>query len=135
MRLTVSSLLIVMIVFTGCRSTGEPSPEIQARTCPGFDAPGAGEVKVRFVDRPEVTVVATRCVMRNGLMRVDVDVRNDRRTEQRLAYRFEWYEAYGMSADTEEAWKPILLYPEDIKTLRSVAPSEAVEDFVVVIKS
>ena len=135
MRLIVPSLLIAIVVLAGCQSTAEVSPEIQAQTCPGFDAPGGGEAKVRYVDRPEVTVEATRCVMRNGLMRIDIDIRNGRRTEQRIAYRFEWYEAHGMSLDTEEAWKPVLLYPEDVITLRAVAPSSAVEDFVLVIKS
>ena len=123
------------ILLAGCRSPGEPKP---SESCPGFAEAGSTkklvELKVRYIDGPEVRVVEMRCVTQDDLLRIDVDLKNDRSREQRVAYRFDWFESNGMSINTDEAWKPLLLYPEDLKTIRTVSPSEDARDFRLIIK-
>lgn len=136
MKTVMWSAMLSLLLMAGCQSVGdEKMPE---SVCPGFDAAGSrGEIgaeKVRLLDQPDVTVVAMRCVVRDELLRVDADVRNDRPRDQRVSYRFQWFDADGMSVDSEEAWKPVLLYPREIKTISTVSPGVTVGDFVLVIK-
>jgi len=122
-------------MFAGCQSTGEPKP---SESCPGFAEAGSTKAlvarKVRFINNPDVKVVEIRCVMQNDLLRVDVDVKNGQSDEQGIAYRFEWYETNGMSTGGEEAWKPLLLYVNDFRTIRTVSPNPDAQDFNLLIK-
>ena len=136
MKTGIGSIMLAVLLATGCQSTGEEKPP--AEVCPGFGAVGtsgaSGGERVRFLEQPDVSVVQMRCVVRSDLLRIDVDVRNDRPREQRISYRFEWFDADAMSLDSEEAWKPLLLYPEEVRTIRTISPSASTRDFVLVIK-
>lgn len=135
MRPSILLFVIGAILLTGCRSTGEPKP---SESCPGFAEAGSTKklvkLKVRYIDGPEVRVVEMRCATQDDLLRIDVDLKNNRSREQRVAYRFDWFESNGMSINNEEAWKPLLLYPEDLRTIRTVSPSEDAQDFRLLIK-
>jgi len=123
------------LLVSGCQTKGEPRP---SESCPGFADAGSTKAlvarKVRFINDPDVNVREMRCVTQNTLMRIDIDLENGESDEQRVAYRFEWYEANGMSTGGEEAWKPLLLYPDDFRTIRTVAPNSDARDFNLLIK-
>jgi len=135
MKSPVYSLMIAAVLLAGCKSSGEPKP---SESCPGFEEAGSTskleQVKVRYLDGPDVRVAQMRCVASDDLLRIDVDIINERPQEQRIAYRFEWFESNGMSVDNEEAWKPLLLYPDQVKTIRTVSPGADAQDFRLVIK-
>jgi len=136
MRCKICCLMMIgAFVLSGCQTKGEPRP---SESCPGFaDAGSTGALaarKVRLINDPDVKVIEMRCVMQNDLLRVDVDLENGDSDEQNVAYRFEWYESNGMSTGGEEAWKPLLLYPNDFRTIRTVAPSPVARDFNLLIK-
>ena len=135
MKSNVCTVMLCVVLLAGCQSPGEPKP---SESCPGFDEAGstAGleKVKVRYLDEPDVRIVEMRCVMIDNLLRVDADLINERPREQRISYRFEWFESNGMSIDNEEAWKPLLLYPDQLKTIRTVSPGGDAQDFRLVIK-
>lgn len=135
MKSSTVPVMIVAVLLTACQSAGEPKP---SESCPGFEEAGSTSAleqsKVRYLDQPDVRVVEMRCVASDGLLRVDVDIVNERPREQRIAYRFEWFEANGMSVDNEEVWKPLLLYPDQVQTIRTVSPGADAQDFRVVIK-
>jgi len=135
MRPTIVLFVIGAILLTGCRSTGESKP---SESCPGFAEAGSTynfvKRKVSYIGGPEVRVVEMRCAKQGDLLRIDVDLQNNKFTEQRVAYRFDWFESNGMRINTEEAWKPLLLYPQDLRTIRTVSPSEDAQDFRLHIK-
>ncbi len=132
----VTYLVIFGIVITmGCRSPGPSGP---SEACPGLANAGStgdlAEIKVRYIDDPDVSVVGMRCVGADTLLRVDVDVQNKSTLEQRIAYRFQWFEANGMTVGGDEAWKPLLLYPKELRTVRTAAPTRIAQDFAMIIK-
>ena len=128
-------MIVGALLLSGCQTKGEPKP---SESCPGFADGGSTKAlvarKVRFINDPDVKVVEMRCVMQNDLLRVDIDLKNGEWDEQTIAYRFEWYETNGMSTGGEEAWKPLLLYADDFRTIRTVAPNADARDFNLLIK-
>jgi hypothetical protein len=136
MRNNICFLLMVgALTLPGCQTKGEPRP---SESCPGFADAGSTKAlvarKVRFINYPDVKVLEMRCVMQNGQLRVDIDLKNGKSDEQAIAYRFEWYETNGMSTGGEEAWKPLLLYANDFRTIRTVSPNPDAQDFSLLIK-
>lgn len=119
----------------GCKSSGPRPP---SESCPGFEQAGSTQrlvrEKVQFLGSPDVTVREMRCVVNDGLLRVDVDVENDRSRNQQVEYRFLWFEPNGMSIGPEEVWKPLVLYPNERRTIRTAAPSVRALDFQLVVK-
>lgn len=135
MKASIYSVLVSVVLLAGCQTAGNEQEALDV--CPGFEAAGSSgsirDEKVRLLDQPDVRVVAVRCVVRDALLRIDADVRNERPREQRISYRFQWFDADGMSM-SEEAWKPVLLYPREVKTIRTISPNEQARDFILVIK-
>jgi uncharacterized protein YcfL len=83
---------------------------------------GSGQVS-------DIEVVDLRCSERNGLMRVEFDVKNESRNVRRFAYRFRWLDKEGMRAWDDEALKPVLVYGKTLHTISTVTPTPEVADF------
>ena len=135
MKSSWQALMLGVVFLAGCQSSGEPKP---SESCPGYAEAGSTRAlaarKVSYIDGPDVHVAEMRCVMQAGLLRVDVDLKNGRSKEQHIAYRFDWFASNGMSTGNEEAWKPLLLYPDVPRTIRAVSPSTDAQDFRLLIK-
>lgn len=136
LRLAAALAAAVLVAgLAGCKSRGPLPP---SESCPGFEDAGSTRAlvkqKVQFLGDPEVDIRQMRCVMSDGLLRIDVDIENDKSRNQQLEYRFQWFEPNGMSVGTEEPWKPLTLYPEERRTLRTVAPSIQAQDFKIIFK-
>ncbi|HWQ39572.1 MAG TPA: YcfL family protein [Burkholderiales bacterium] len=133
MRIAV--LLVALALLGGCRAKGPPLP---SESCPGFKESGSTarlvKEKVQFLGDPDVGIVQMRCVVNEGILRVDVDLENEKSRNQSLEYRFLWFEPDGMSVAPEEAWKPLILYPDERRTIRTVAPGVNAQDFRLLIK-
>jgi uncharacterized protein YcfL len=131
----VLAAAILVVGLAGCKSKGPLPP---AESCPGFEEAGSTrglvKQKVQFLGDPEVDIREMRCVVQDDLLRIDVDIENDKSRNQQLEYRFLWFEPNGMSVGTEEPWKPLVLYPEERRTLRTSAPSIQAKDFKLVFK-
>ena len=125
----------IAIALAGCKSKGPPLP---SESCPGYEQAGSSRAfikqKVQYLGDPAVDIREMRCVTSDGLLRIDVDIENDKSRNQQVEYRFSWYEANGMSVGPEEPWKPLILYPEEKRTIRTLSPSVSAQDFKLVIK-
>jgi uncharacterized protein YcfL len=134
-----SKALVTAIVLAaaaaGCSSKGPVPP---SESCPGFEEAGSTKQlvrkKVQFIGDPEVDIREMRCVMNEGLLRIDIDIENDKSRNQQIEYRFYWFQANGMSAAPDEAWKPLILYPDEKRTIRTLAPTVDAKDFSLTIK-
>ena len=82
---------------------------------------------------PNVEVVDLRCSERAGLLRIDVDLKNESREVRRIAYRFRWLDKEGMRAWDDESWKPLLIYGNTLYTVTTMSPSQDATDFRVVV--
>ena len=80
-----------------------------------------------------IEVVDLRCATRAGLLRIDVDLRNESREERRVAYRLRWLDKDGMRAWDDESWKPLLINGNTLYTVTASSPSQDATDFRVVI--
>jgi uncharacterized protein YcfL len=134
----IATLLVAAAVaagLAGCKSSGPRPP---SESCPGFEQAGSTQrlvrEKVQFLGSPDVQVREMRCVVHDGLLRVDVDIENDRSRNQQVEYRFLWFEPNGMSIGPEEVWKPLVLYPNERRIIRTAAPSVRALDFQLVVK-
>lgn len=120
---------------TACGSKGPPPP---SESCPGFQEAGSTsrlvKAKVQFLGDPDIGIVEMRCVMGDGILRIDIDLENEKARNQQIEYRFLWFEANGMSVAPEEAWKPLILYPDERRTIRTASPGVSAQDFRLLIK-
>ncbi len=82
---------------------------------------------------PNFEVVDLRCSERAGLLRIDVDLKNESREVRRIAYRFRWLDKEGMRAWDDESWKPLLIYGNTLYTVTTMSPSQDATDFRVVV--
>lgn len=133
-RAIVTAIVLAAAV-AGCKSKGPVPP---SESCPGFQEAGSTKQlirkKVQFIGDPEIDIREMRCVVNDGLLRIDIDIENDKSRNQQIEYRFFWYEPNGMSAAPDEAWKPLILYPDEKRTIRTLAPSVNAQDFSLSIK-
>jgi uncharacterized protein YcfL len=119
----------------GCKSKG---PLMPSEACPGYEKAGSTsklvKSKVQFLGDPDVEIAQLRCVMNDGILRVDIDLENEKSRNQQVEYRFLWFEDNGMSVSPEEAWKPLVLYPDEKRTIRTASPGVTAKDFKLLIK-
>lgn len=134
-RFPLTAAILLAATVAGCKSSGPIPP---SESCPGFQEAGSTRQlvrkKVQFIGDPEVDVREMRCIVNDGLLRIDVDIENDKSRNQQIEYRFYWYEENGMSAAPDEAWKPLILYPDEKRTIRTLAPGVNAKDFSLAIK-
>jgi hypothetical protein len=136
MRVTaILAATALAVGLAACKSKGPLPP---SESCPGFQEAGSigklVKAKVQFLGDPDVDIVEMRCVTSEGILRIDIDLENEKARNQPIEYRFVWYEASGMSVSPEEAWKPLMLYPDERRTVRTVSPGVNAQDFKLLIK-
>jgi uncharacterized protein YcfL len=67
-----------------------------------------------------------------GLMKVQVTVRNKRRSDFKYAYRFTWFDEAGMEVATSaSSWIEKDIYGGDTQYLSAIAPNPRCQDFLV----
>jgi uncharacterized protein YcfL len=119
----------------------------------GFEVPGQafgcpiGEQKIASMEdlvkakvvmegtRTTVLPVEMRCSRSGDLLRIDANLNNDSKTVKRVSYKFRWMDREGMRAWEEEAWKPLMLYDNSNMMVNTVAPTNKVADFRLILRS
>jgi hypothetical protein len=65
-----------------------------------------------------------------GVLKAEVELMNQTSYTQRMAYRFEWFDASGVRIDSMQSQLLVgSVAPGGVQTLTSVAPSEKASDF------
>jgi predicted small lipoprotein YifL len=131
-------MLTTMAVVAGIAGCSTKGPLPPSESCPGFQEAGSTarlvKAKVQFLGDPDVGIAEMRCVTTDGILRIDIDLENEKARNQQIEYRFLWFEANGMSVAPEEAWKPLILYPDERRTIRTASPGISAHDFKLLIK-
>jgi uncharacterized protein YcfL len=70
-----------------------------------------------------------------GLMKAQVTVRNVKRADLKMAYRFQWFNASGMEVSTSaQPWLEKILIGGEVVYLSSVSPNPTCKDFKILMK-
>ena len=98
--------------------------------CPGYSELGSQKklikAKVKYLDDVNVDIVQLRCLTaENGLMVVDIDFENNYRKKQQTDFLISWYENNGMAAETDPNWRMLILYPDEKRTIKLIAPNKS----------
>ncbi|CAB4881594.1 unannotated protein [freshwater metagenome] len=80
-------------------------------------------------------VADLRIAQRNGLLNVQVEIKNTSNSNEQLYYRFKWLDSSGFSVWNDEPWKPLLIYGKQKQLITTVAPTLQATDFRVVLQS
>ena len=71
----------------------------------------------------------------NNLMQASVAIVSKARKTLQFQYRFAWYDANGMEIDPENnAWKPVIIYGNESRSLQGMAPNSAAKEFRIKIR-
>jgi uncharacterized protein YcfL len=130
------SLLLVFFLVSSCATK---RPLLPYEMCPGYSELGSQKKliksKVKYLDDVNVDIVQLRCLTaENGLMIVDIDFENNYRKKQQAEFLVSWYENNGMAAETDPNWRMLILYPDEKRTMKLIAPNKSAKDFTIQIK-
>ena len=130
------SLLLLFFFVSSCATK---RPLLPYEMCPGYSELGSQKKliksKVKYLDDVNVDIVQLRCLTaENGLMIVDIDFENNYRKKQQAEFLVSWYENNGMAAETDPNWRMLILYPDEKRTMKLIAPNKSAKDFTIQIK-
>ncbi len=70
-----------------------------------------------------------------GLMKAQVTVRNVKRSDDKFAYKFQWFNASGMEVSTSaQPWLEKIIVGGEVVYLSSVSPNPQCKDFKILMK-
>ncbi len=129
-------LLLLFFLVSSCATK---RPLLPYEMCPGYSELGSQKKliksKVKYLDDVNVDIVQLRCLTaENGLMIVDIDFENNYRKKQQAEFLVSWYENNGMAAETDPNWRMLILYPDEKRTMKLIAPNKSAKDFTIQIK-
>ena len=129
-------LLLLFFLVSSCATK---RPLLPYEMCPGYSELGSqkklSKAKVKYLDDVNVDIVQLRCLTaENGLMIVDIDFENNYRKKQQTEFLVSWYENNGMAAETDPNWRMLILYPDEKRTMKLIAPNKSAKDFTIQIK-
>jgi uncharacterized protein YcfL len=137
----IPAAILATALGAGCAAKKGFEVPWQAFGCP------VGEQKIASMDDlvkakvvmegSRTTVVPTemRCTKAGDLLRIDANLNNDSRSVKRISYKFRWIDREGMRAWEEETWKPLLIYDNSNLMVNTVAPTNKVADFRLILRS
>ena len=132
-------LISILLLFFLVSSCATKRPLLPYEMCPGYSELGSQKklikAKVKYLDDVNVDIVQLRCfTAENGLMIVDIDFENNYRKKQQAEFLVSWYENNGMAAETDPNWRMLILYPDEKRTMKLIAPNKSAKDFTIQIK-
>lgn len=80
-------------------------------------------------------VAALKSAVRDGLLKLQLEVVNDWHNQQVLHWRVRWLDEDGFQVGGDEPWKQELLHGKQRKVLQTVAPTRRATDFKIELQS
>jgi uncharacterized protein YcfL len=117
----LSAALALALCLVGCRAVGPPLNSYVITE-------GRHQVEVQVENRSlenTISVEGAISERRDGLLSVQVRLRNATSTQQHVEWSVEWYDRSGLLVGDPTAWESLRLGGGEIETLRRTAPTEA----------
>jgi uncharacterized protein YcfL len=111
-----AALLLTSSVIAQRDAAAPSPPAVAAKLATRGDIKGVRVYEIRMVRRADVLVV-------------EADIQNTETEDRQVFYRFRWLDSGGMQVGDGESWKQLLVYGQQSKVVKGVAPSSAGADF------
>jgi uncharacterized protein YcfL len=127
---------VLAAALTGCSTTAG----VEATGKAAWDDQGARtlENNVLFNNsglKGDIRIVDVRSTMVGDVMKVQAILQSKDKDTLPFQYRFDWYDAGGYEINSGAgAWKPLILYGRETKTVQSVAPDKRAKEFKLKIR-
>ena len=123
------TLLIAALGLSGCSTTA--GVEAVGKTT--WNDEGAKELAKKVVFnssslKGDLEIVDMQSAMAGDVMRAQALLRSKDKDTLTFQYKFEWFDANGMELGAG-AWKPLIIYGRETKTLQSAAPDPRAKEF------
>ncbi len=126
-KIVLSACVACALALAGCRSTDT--------VYVGDTAPPYRWVQTDRDLSAFAKVVSARRDRQNDLLRVQVELKNTRRREERIVYRFVWLDEKGFEINSiQNEWQPRILGGYETVQLVGIAPSPQATDCIVKIQ-
>lgn len=131
-----AAILIAALGLTGCSTTAG----VETTGKMAWDEQGARtlEKNVLFSNsglKGDIQIVDLKGTMAGDIMRAQATLRSKDRDTLPFQYRFDWYDASGIEINSGAgAWKPLILYGRESKTIQAVAPDPRAKEFKLKIR-
>jgi uncharacterized protein YcfL len=82
----------------------------------------------------DLEITDIRSAFIGDLLKVQISIRSANRDTFPIQYKFEWLDAQGFEINTNQAWKPFIVYGKETKTIQGVAPDQRAQEFKIKIR-
>jgi uncharacterized protein YcfL len=131
-----AAVSVVALGLAGCSTTAG----VETTGKSAWDDQGARtlEKNVLFNNsglKGNIRIVDVKSTMAGDTMKVQAILQSKDRDTLPFQYRFDWYDAGGFEINSGSgAWKPLILYGRETKTIQSVAPDKRAKEFKLKIR-
>ena len=132
----LGAITLVALCSAGCSTTAV----IEANGKKTWNQEGAPELSTHiFVNNSSlakgIEVTNLKSAMAGNLMKAQVSLRSKDRELLPVLYKFEWLDAQGMEIEANSsAWKPLVIYASEAKSIQGVAPDPRAREFKLKIR-
>lgn len=132
----LGAALLAALCAAGCSTTAV----MEANGKKTWNKEGAPELSTHiFVNNSSlakgIEVTELKSAMAGNLMKAQVSLRSKDRELLPVLYKFEWLDAQGMEiAANSSAWKPMVIYASEAKSIQGVAPDPRAREFKLKIR-
>jgi uncharacterized protein YcfL len=117
------------LLFTGCATTSG----IEATGKVVGSDPKAGLNKSIVINNrglaSDIEIIDMRSAFAGDMLKVQVALRSNNRDTIPVQYKFDWLDANGFEINSNQAWKPFMVYGKETRTIQGVAPDPRAREF------
>ena len=131
-----AAAVIMALGLMGCSTTA--GVETTGKTA--WDEQGARTLEKNVVFnnsglKGDIQIVDVKSALAGDIMRAQATLRSKDKSTLPFQYRFDWYDAGGLEINSGSgAWKPLILYGRESKTIQGVAPDPRAKEFKLKIR-
>ena len=139
-RVVGVTLTVTGMVAAFCAGGCSTTAGIEATGKKTWNQEGAPELSknVVFNNRSlagDIEIADLKSARVGDLMKAQASLRSKSRDTIPIQYKFDWYDAQGMEiAANTGAWKPLLVYGRETRTIQGVAPDPRAHEFKLKIR-
>jgi len=129
-----SSITIFICLFTSCNNPVNTVENADKNYERNFIRNKRVEANEYLAKKIQIDSVDSE-VLPGGLMKAQVTVRNVKRADIKIAYKFQWFNASGIEVSTSaQPWLEKILLGGEVAYLSSVSPNPNCKDFKILLK-
>lgn len=135
LTLTADGLMFAALV-AGCATTSG----IEATGKTAYSDEGARTLSQQVLIQntslgSDIAVTALQSDRVGDMMRAQATLTSKTSSTLKVQYRFVWFSAAGMELNSNSAWKPLIVYGKESKTIQGVAPDPRAASFKLAIRN